>query len=201
MGTQSEHVLRDIEAVLDAAGLVIGRAPNSGLNRIQQEARDYPIRAGSYSTTSGFTKITVLSNGMVVTRGWWGLGKEEVYWATPKATFEYLQRILGTDRAISIGVVVAGSLLAADAYDRHVQRQEPPANQPKPPGWNDQWEWRPNNDGNYRWHDPNGGEWRRHEQDKHHPTPHWDYNPWNQWNSPWENRDDQGNPMPKPGKP
>lgn len=89
---------------------------------------------------------------------------------------------------IVLGVIVTGSLLGAYAYDRQVQRKEPPSNQSTPPGWNDQWEYRPNSDGNYRWHDPNGGEWRRHDQDRWHPAPHWDYNPWKQWNSPWENR-------------
>ena len=73
-----------------------------------------------------------------------------------------------------------------------------PTNDPKPPGWNDQWEKKPNTDGNDRWHDPDGGEWRRHEQDKWHPNSHWDYNPWDKWNSPWRNVDDGGNPMGKP---
>lgn len=47
------------------------------------------------------------------------------------------------------------------------------------------------------WH-PEEGEYRRHE-DKNH-DPHWDHNEWNEWTSPWENVDDDGNPI-DPGKP
>jgi RHS repeat-associated protein len=35
------------------------------------------------------------------------------------------------------------------------------------------------------WWDPGGGEWRWHAADKWHPQGHWDYNPWDTWNSPW----------------
>jgi hypothetical protein len=56
----------------------------------------------------------------------------------------------------------------------------------KPPGFNPEtWEWRSatrNKVGN-DWWDPEGGEWRYHPADKYH-DPHWDYNPWTQWNSP-----------------
>ncbi|MEL7570776.1 MAG: hypothetical protein AAGU14_09490 [Eubacteriaceae bacterium] len=61
----------------------------------------------------------------------------------------------------------------------------------KPPEWNDQWEWRypeankPN--AKPRWFDPDGGEWRWHAPDKWHPVGHWDYNPWDEWNSVWQN--------------
>jgi RHS repeat-associated protein len=34
--------------------------------------------------------------------------------------------------------------------------------------------------------DPEGGEWYWHPADKWHPESHWDYNPWNNWNSPWQ---------------
>lgn len=70
----------------------------------------------------------------------------------------------------------------------------------KPPGWNENWEWhsspraKPGSDG-WRWRDGQGGEWRRHVPDKHHPEAHWDYNPNNQWNSPWHNVDNNGNLM------
>lgn len=64
----------------------------------------------------------------------------------------------------------------------------PPAAQPKPPGWNPTWEWRyPATKGEPRWFDPRGGEWRWHAPDKWHPNGHWDYNPWDSWNSPWQN--------------
>ena len=61
----------------------------------------------------------------------------------------------------------------------------------KPPEWNSKWEWRypeankPN--AKPRWFDPNGGEWRWHAPDKWHPEGHWDYNPWDTWNSKWQN--------------
>jgi len=59
---------------------------------------------------------------------------------------------------------------------------------PRPPGWNDSWEWRHGTRGDTpRWFDPQGGEWRWHAPDKHHPTGHWDFNPWTHWNSPWQN--------------
>jgi hypothetical protein len=61
---------------------------------------------------------------------------------------------------------------------------------PKPPGWNTQWSWEsPSGEapGIRRWWDPDGGEWRYHSPDKWHPNGHWDYNPWDTWNSPWRN--------------
>ena len=64
------------------------------------------------------------------------------------------------------------------------------ASQPLPPGWNKNWEWGPPSgraDGSNRWFYEDGGEWRYHDVDPWHDTPHWDYNPWDQWNSPWQN--------------
>jgi len=61
---------------------------------------------------------------------------------------------------------------------------------PKPPGWHSTWSWEsPSGDasGTQRWWDPEGGEWRYHSPDKWHPNRHWDYNPWDMWNSPWQN--------------
>ena len=46
-----------------------------------------------------------------------------------------------------------------------------------------------------RWRDPAGGEWRMHSDARHEP--HWDYNPWNVWNSPWQNRTLDGGEIPK----
>jgi YD repeat-containing protein len=60
----------------------------------------------------------------------------------------------------------------------------------RPPGWNENWQWRyPEGDSpsSPRWFDENGGEWRYHDADQYHPSAHWDYNPWSQWNSPWQN--------------
>lgn len=34
--------------------------------------------------------------------------------------------------------------------------------------------------------DPEGGEWRYYPEDPWH-NPHWDYNSWDDWNSPWRN--------------
>jgi len=57
-----------------------------------------------------------------------------------------------------------------------------------PPGWSENWEWRPGTRGTgNRWWDTQGGEWRWHSPDRFHPEGHWDYNPWDRWNSPWRN--------------
>ncbi|MFZ0819218.1 MAG: RHS repeat-associated core domain-containing protein [Candidatus Acidiferrales bacterium] len=61
-----------------------------------------------------------------------------------------------------------------------------------PPGWNENWEWRyPESEGGSpsspRWFDENGGEWRWHAPDDWHTDGHWDYNPWTEWNSKWQN--------------
>ena len=63
---------------------------------------------------------------------------------------------------------------------------------PRPPGLNDQWQWRYpeaklRSDTNPRWFDPQGGEWRWHQRDPWHSVPHWDYNPWRAWNDQWRN--------------
>ena len=49
-----------------------------------------------------------------------------------------------------------------------------------------------------RWFDPEGGEWRFHPPDQWHPDPHWDHNPWDQWNGQWRNipmAKNEGQPM------
>lgn len=60
---------------------------------------------------------------------------------------------------------------------------------PKPPGWTPDWQAGPASrtatDG-WHWWDPQGGEWRYH-VDRHH-SPHWDHNPWTDWNTKWEHR-------------
>lgn len=61
---------------------------------------------------------------------------------------------------------------------------------PRPPGWTNEWQWRYPEGTKVtspRWFDPKGGEWRYHPADKWHPEPHWDHNPWTEWNSPWRN--------------
>jgi RHS repeat-associated protein len=66
-----------------------------------------------------------------------------------------------------------------------------PRLEPLPPGWTPEWAWRygegTSTKGGPRWFDPKGGEWRFHGPDKWHPDPHWDYNPWDRFNSPWRN--------------
>lgn len=73
---------------------------------------------------------------------------------------------------------------------------------PKPPGWQPDWEKgissrsSSGKPGGESWWPPNGGEWHYHDVDPWHPDAHWDYNPWDQWNSPWQNIDQQGNVIP-----
>jgi RHS repeat-associated protein len=59
----------------------------------------------------------------------------------------------------------------------------------RPPGWGKDWRWgrspRRPSDPEPRWIDPKGGEWRYHPKDRWH-DPHWDYNPNNAPNSPWQ---------------
>ncbi len=66
-----------------------------------------------------------------------------------------------------------------------------PMNYPKPPGWTSEWVWRfpskTSSKATPRWFDPKGGEWRWHAPDRFHPKGHWDYNPWDQWNTKWQN--------------
>ena len=81
----------------------------------------------------------------------------------------------------------------------------PPPGYPNPPGWTSGWQWRypecTNPRAAPRWFDPEGGEWRWHAPDKWHPKGHWDYNPWEQWNSPWQNVPGSFPPSFNPGDP
>ena len=61
----------------------------------------------------------------------------------------------------------------------------------EPPGYNpDTWDTGPasqeSNNETHFW-DENNGEWRWHAPDDWHSVGHWDYNPWDEWNSPWQN--------------
>jgi len=75
-------------------------------------------------------------------------------------------------------------------------RTAKPTEYSKPSGWTSEWQWRYPEPSNIkdspRWFDPKGGEWRWHESDKYHPEGHWDYNPWDKWNSEWQNIDVPG---------
>ncbi|MCL1791933.1 MAG: RHS repeat-associated core domain-containing protein, partial [Peptococcaceae bacterium] len=58
-----------------------------------------------------------------------------------------------------------------------------------PPGWNANWRWMYGTrmkSTRARWFDLEGGEWRYH-FDKDHPIAHWDYNPWVDYNTEWQN--------------
>ena len=108
------------------------------------------------------------------------------------AGFTGLMRTLkGNAAAFGAGCAVGSAFGAAtDAF----APLTPQPGEPLPPGWNDAWEYRfseGDSPSSPRWFDENGGEWRYHDVDPWHSTPHWDYNPWSEWNSPWQN-------IPKP---
>jgi hypothetical protein len=124
------------------------------------------------------------------------------YWRTgvvAKGALEYYKRINATGEApveyagavvqfAAVVTVIEGG--AAIVKNTKPVLTNPTQNKPKPPGWNNDWKWRyPEGESTAkpRWFDPEGGEWRWHSPDKWHPTGHWDYNPWNTWNSPWQN--------------
>ena len=60
---------------------------------------------------------------------------------------------------------------------------------PLPPGWTSDWNYLPSSrsGAGWSWYDPEMGEWHLHEVDPWHPTMHWDYNSWTEYNSPWTN--------------
>ena len=85
--------------------------------------------------------------------------------------------------------LTAGRLMAAE---QAAAQAAAAANEPTPPGYNpSDWTWEPptgkETTGPWRHFDPSGGEWRYHPTDPYHPVPHFDYNPWDNWNSPWQN--------------
>ncbi|MCC6763358.1 MAG: hypothetical protein IT293_01735 [Deltaproteobacteria bacterium] len=98
---------------------------------------------------------------------------------------------------------VAAITAAGDLWDRWGDSGDCPVPETRPPGWTPEWEYKkpeyPVSDkrNTPRFFDPTGGEWRRHEEDKWHPEAHWDYNPWDTWNSSWQNVGDDGNVIPK----
>ncbi|NSW84524.1 MAG: hypothetical protein HPY90_15060 [Syntrophothermus sp.] len=87
-------------------------------------------------------------------------------------------------------VVVANAGIVCEAISVARAAKLAEAQKMKPPGWNNNWEWRypeGTSTSSPRWFDPKGGEWRWHAPDNWHPKGHWDHNPWTQWNSPWQN--------------
>lgn len=132
--------------------------------------------------------------------------REDIFFPGPNTTFA--NRLEASTVVGVSSVVVAAIALKAweavltteEAYDAVQQCYEPKSDEPLPPGWNENWRrgYGTRQDSETeRWFDENGGEWRWHAPDKWHPEGHWDYNPWTEWNSPWQNLDEFGNPMPK----
>jgi len=84
------------------------------------------------------------------------------------------------------GVVGLGRAVVGCGLRMLASRAVLQAPKPLPPGWTEDWVQMFGTRGGKNWFDPAGGEWRFHPIDKWHPDPHWDYNPWTQWNSPWQ---------------
>lgn len=103
----------------------------------------------------------------------------------------------GADQCIKSGACSSGtSYIIKKAVDALWQsasdaKTEQGDNEPTPPGY-DPKTWRkgkasrPSVPEDVYW-DPSGGEWRWHPPDPHHPDAHWDYNPHDTTNSPWQN--------------
>ncbi len=85
----------------------------TGFDESETPRQRVTIKPGTYRGDLGFTVITVLPNGMVVTRSLWGLGQEQVYWSSPEETARYIQSILGAERAIAIGAIAIGAIATA----------------------------------------------------------------------------------------
>jgi hypothetical protein len=132
--------------------------------QLRNEASEVGLRAGSYTSASGFYRVTVMDNGMIVSRGWWGLGKENVFWASPAVGFSHLQSMLGRDRAM----LAAGAIIMAW-----------PGDDPKQGPQGTEWRGREGSqpgDGGGNYYNPDTGESYR--PDFNHPDPvgpHWDY--------------------------
>ncbi len=76
-----------------------------------------------------------------------------------------------------------------------------------PPGWTPDWQWAPGSKlarPDWNWWDPNGGEWHwdpdPNGSHPEFPNGHYDYHPWDQWNSP-KDRCPPGDKVPKPPVP
>jgi RHS repeat-associated protein len=109
--------------------------------------------------------------------------------------YAYASAQSARDISLTAFTIAAGEYLAG--------AKAPCTPNPKPPGWQPDWEKgissrsSSGKPGGESWWPPNGGEWHYHEVGPWHPDAHWDYNPWDQWNSPWQNISQQGNVIPK----
>ncbi|MCA4135320.1 DUF6531 domain-containing protein [Arthrobacter sp. M4] len=90
----------------------------------------------------------------------------------------------------ALGLAGKAAKAEATAVDRALSKLPKDAQRSeKPPGFDPEtWNWMgASRQGlaEKHWYDPRGGEWRNHPADKWHDS-HWDYNPWTEWNSPWQ---------------
>jgi hypothetical protein len=162
-----------------------GYVANNPINSID------PLGLDTYRFSGGFL--------VVYPSSWKFWRKPVVYAGTPDFYRKILRDAGIEDAAVDIAAALFILELEQALLNAQQQRQTPPTTLPKPPGWNDDWKWNPptgDSAGNWRWFDPRGGEWRYHPADKWHTTPHWDYNPWDSFNSPWRNV-----PLPPPAPP
>jgi len=118
------------------------------------------------------------------------LGMTEMYGRSCDKFSKYVgyYGVRGALIGASVADILAGTLIAKGLIEDILGKTGPSG--PKPPGWNENWEWRyPEGNGSSspRWFDESGGEWRYHGVDSWHSTPHWDFNPWTEWNSAWQN--------------
>jgi RHS repeat-associated protein len=95
--------------------------------------------------------------------------------------------VTGTVAVVGTTSMIGGRLFRSV---RESPEAAPPieGGEPTPPGFDQNtWTKMPGTRGTGdHWWDSNGGEWRWHPPDQWHEG-HWDYNPWTEWNSPWEN--------------
>ena len=95
---------------------------------------------------------------------------------------------LGTRGNIGATALTLGGGLAGGAADGAADAGASEA--AKPPGFDpDTWTQMPGTrvGTGLHWWDPDGGEWGWQDADQYHAAGHWNYNPWTQWNSPWQN--------------
>jgi RHS repeat-associated protein len=97
----------------------------------------------------------------------------------------------------SLGSAFLTARLAYSTWGPSATLPPPTSAPPLPPGYNGNWTQMYGVRGGFNWFDEAGGEWRWHAADAYHPDGHWDYNPWTDWNSAWQNIP-AGGPAPPP---
>ena len=113
----------------------------------------------------------------------------------PQAVVE----IIVAESAIVAALIAPEALAALERALSLLPRGLPPPGMTPPVANPEQCEAAPSTrgSGSSTW-DPNGGEWRYAPENQGH-NPHWDYNPCENWNTPWENVPIDGLPPRKPG--